>query len=75
VVRDPAAHKRVLEKVAADLTELGLGLRGLMVSPLLGPAGNVEFLGWWAQDAKPANVQDLIEQTLDDIYMVKRSNV
>jgi len=29
------------------MAELGLGLQGLMASPLLGPAGNVEFLGWW----------------------------
>jgi 23S rRNA (cytidine1920-2'-O)/16S rRNA (cytidine1409-2'-O)-methyltransferase len=27
--------------------DLGLGLRGLMPSPLRGPAGNVEFLAWW----------------------------
>jgi len=47
VVRDPAVHRQVLEGVTESLAELGLGLRGLMVSPLQGPAGNVEFLGWW----------------------------
>lgn len=47
VVRDPAAHRQVLEEVTEMLAALGLGLQGLMVSPLLGPAGNVEFLGWW----------------------------
>lgn len=63
VVRDPAVHRRVLEMVTADLAALGLGLRGLMVSPLLGPAGNVEFLGWWVLGAESGDVQDLIEQT------------
>lgn len=47
VVRDPEVHRRVLEHVLCAAAELGLGLRGLMPSPLRGPAGNVEFLGWW----------------------------
>jgi len=47
VVRDPEVHRRVLERVLDVAAGLGLGLRGLMPSPLRGPAGNVEFLGWW----------------------------
>jgi 23S rRNA (cytidine1920-2'-O)/16S rRNA (cytidine1409-2'-O)-methyltransferase len=47
VVRDPAVHRRVLERVLDIAAGLDLGLRGLMPSPLRGPAGNVEFLGWW----------------------------
>ncbi len=50
VVRDPAVHRRVLVEVARAAADLGLTLRGLMVSPLLGPAGNREFLGWWSPD-------------------------
>lgn len=48
VIRDPAVHRRVIEEVARAAADLGLTLRGLMVSPLLGPAGNREFLGWWS---------------------------
>ncbi len=47
VVRDAAVHREVLKHITASLAELDLGLQGLMPSPLLGPAGNVEFLGWW----------------------------
>jgi 23S rRNA (cytidine1920-2'-O)/16S rRNA (cytidine1409-2'-O)-methyltransferase len=47
-VRDPAVHRRVLEDVLSAAEGVGLGLCGLMPSPLLGPSGNVEFLGWWA---------------------------
>jgi len=47
VVRDPEVHRRVLEQVLGIAAALGLGLRGLMPSPLRGPAGNIEFLGWW----------------------------
>ena len=46
VVRDPETHRRVLHRVLDAATALGLGLRGLTVSPLRGPAGNVEFLAW-----------------------------
>ncbi|MBA2363842.1 MAG: TlyA family RNA methyltransferase [Chloroflexia bacterium] len=53
VVRDPATHRRVLEKIAGHIASLGLSLRGLTASPILGPAGNVEFLAWCA-DAPPA---------------------
>jgi len=47
VVRNPQTHRAVLEQVTQDMAALGLGLCGLMVSPLRGPAGNIEFLGWW----------------------------
>jgi 23S rRNA (cytidine1920-2'-O)/16S rRNA (cytidine1409-2'-O)-methyltransferase len=44
VVRDPSVHRAVVERVARDAAALGLELRGAMASPLLGPAGNREFL-------------------------------
>jgi 23S rRNA (cytidine1920-2'-O)/16S rRNA (cytidine1409-2'-O)-methyltransferase len=47
VVRDPEVHRHVMERVLGVAADLGLGLCGLMPSPLRGPAGNVEFLGWW----------------------------
>lgn len=44
VVRDPTVHRQVLEKVASYATARGLTVRGLVRSPITGPAGNVEFL-------------------------------
>jgi 23S rRNA (cytidine1920-2'-O)/16S rRNA (cytidine1409-2'-O)-methyltransferase len=44
VVRNPAAHRAVLAGIFATADDLGLGVRGLIASPLRGPAGNVEFL-------------------------------
>lgn len=67
VVRDPAIHRQVLEKVTAEMAALGLGLRGLMVSPLLGPAGNVEFLGWWGLGAASGDIRLWIAQALQDV--------
>jgi 23S rRNA (cytidine1920-2'-O)/16S rRNA (cytidine1409-2'-O)-methyltransferase len=44
VVRDPAVHRQVLEKVAGYAMVHGLGVHGVMRSPITGPAGNNEFL-------------------------------
>jgi 23S rRNA (cytidine1920-2'-O)/16S rRNA (cytidine1409-2'-O)-methyltransferase len=44
VVRDPAVWSRVLVDVTDAAKASGLGLGGIMASPLPGPAGNVEFL-------------------------------
>ncbi len=44
VVRDPAVHREVLERVVHEAQALGLGTRDLISSPLLGPDGNREFL-------------------------------
>jgi len=44
VVRDPAAHRAVLERIAAAAVELRLGARDVIASPILGPEGNREFL-------------------------------
>jgi 23S rRNA (cytidine1920-2'-O)/16S rRNA (cytidine1409-2'-O)-methyltransferase len=44
VVRDPEVWHAALEGVASALLTAGTGIMGAMVSPLTGPAGNVEFL-------------------------------
>ena len=44
VVRDPAVHRQVLDRVVAQAQELGLAVAGVIASPLLGPQGNREFL-------------------------------
>lgn len=46
VVRDPRTHRRVLEETCVLAGSLTLQVTGLIPSPLLGPAGNVEFLIW-----------------------------
>jgi 23S rRNA (cytidine1920-2'-O)/16S rRNA (cytidine1409-2'-O)-methyltransferase len=44
VVRDPAIHRAVLERVVAAAASHGLGARDVIASPILGPQGNREFL-------------------------------
>jgi 23S rRNA (cytidine1920-2'-O)/16S rRNA (cytidine1409-2'-O)-methyltransferase len=48
VVRDVEGWRVALERVAAAAGELGLGVRAGAVSPLPGPAGNIEFFLWLA---------------------------
>ena len=48
VVRDPAVREAVVQRIREFGTiRLGLDWRGVIESPVVGPAGNVEFLGWW----------------------------
>jgi 23S rRNA (cytidine1920-2'-O)/16S rRNA (cytidine1409-2'-O)-methyltransferase len=44
VVRDPNVWRRSIESVAAATRSAGAGPVGVIVSPVRGPAGNVEFL-------------------------------
>jgi 23S rRNA (cytidine1920-2'-O)/16S rRNA (cytidine1409-2'-O)-methyltransferase len=44
VVRDPAIHREVLERVTSHARAIGLGTRDVIASPILGPDGNREFL-------------------------------
>ncbi len=45
VISDPAIHARVLEELSGFVASLGgVKWRGVVESPLLGPAGNKEFL-------------------------------
>jgi 23S rRNA (cytidine1920-2'-O)/16S rRNA (cytidine1409-2'-O)-methyltransferase len=53
VVRDPAIHRQVLEMIAATMETAGLGVQGVICSPLRGPKGNVEFL-MWGRKGSPA---------------------
>jgi 23S rRNA (cytidine1920-2'-O)/16S rRNA (cytidine1409-2'-O)-methyltransferase len=44
VVRDPAMHREVLERITSHARGLGLGTRDVIASPILGTEGNREFL-------------------------------
>lgn len=46
VVTEPALRADAVRRVAGAAAALGLGVRGLVASPLPGPAGNVEYFVW-----------------------------
>jgi len=53
VVRDPSVHRAVLHEVVEAARALGLQPIALAPSPLLGPAGNREFLLELRRDGEP----------------------
>lgn len=53
VVRDPHIHRQVLHQVIAAAEAYGLFAHGITRSPLMGPAGNKEFLLWFQATAGP----------------------
>jgi 23S rRNA (cytidine1920-2'-O)/16S rRNA (cytidine1409-2'-O)-methyltransferase len=62
VIRDPEIHKQVLLDTLSFAKNQGLGLRGLIKSPLLGPKGNAEFLVWLNVDEEGMSVEELMTQ-------------
>jgi 23S rRNA (cytidine1920-2'-O)/16S rRNA (cytidine1409-2'-O)-methyltransferase len=44
VVRDPAIHREVLDRIVTAAQGHGLGTRAVIASPITGPEGNREFL-------------------------------
>jgi 23S rRNA (cytidine1920-2'-O)/16S rRNA (cytidine1409-2'-O)-methyltransferase len=59
VVRDVAIRAAAVRSVAAKAAETGLGVRGVVASPLPGPAGNVEYFLWLRAGAPPLDDADL----------------
>jgi 23S rRNA (cytidine1920-2'-O)/16S rRNA (cytidine1409-2'-O)-methyltransferase len=62
VIRDVAVHRQVLLDVLRFAQAEGLGVRGLIRSPLLGPKGNAEFLAWLAPGQASQDIPALVEQ-------------
>ncbi len=60
VVRDPELRADAVRGVARQAETLGLGVRGVVASPLPGPSGNVEFFLWLQQGAPPLQDADLL---------------
>jgi len=68
VVRDSATHQRVLAGVIREAAAQNLILRGLTASPLKGPAGNIEFLGYFVRGAaaESIDVPTAIREALEE---------
>lgn len=47
IVRDPALHEEVVNRLQAQAADWRLTPRGLIESPVLGSKGNKEFLWYW----------------------------
>jgi len=46
VVREPETHKEVLDKFIQNAEKSGFAVKDITHSPVKGPKGNIEYLGW-----------------------------
>ena len=59
VVRDPAVHLEVLEHFLEHAKESRFTVLGLTYSPIRGPEGNIEYLGYLSRAEEEPPVHDL----------------
>jgi 23S rRNA (cytidine1920-2'-O)/16S rRNA (cytidine1409-2'-O)-methyltransferase len=64
VVRDPAVHRRVLLETVERAAAAGLGMRGVIASPILGPEGNREFLVHLQAGPSVAGVDERVDEAV-----------
>lgn len=73
VVRDSSVHRDVLLKVGRFAERLGLRIQGVVVSPVLGPAGNVEFLSWLSRMTEPPDSLDqMVERAISEAAVLTK---
>ncbi len=74
VVRDPDVHRAVLYDFLSWAIDKGLDVRGVIPSPLRGPAGNIEFLAHLmlhTPELTPA-IDKMVEECLASLQQVQR---
>ena len=59
VVRDPAVHREVLEHFLEHAADSGFSVLDLTYSPIRGPEGNIEYLGYLEKGAQTEREFDL----------------
>ena len=67
VVRDALSHIKALNEIINFSNICKLKMKGLIASPLTGPAGNHEYLLWLGTNGfeKKVNINHLVYQTLN----------
>ena len=63
VVRDPAVHLEVLEQFLRQAGQSGFSVKGLDFSPIRGPEGNIEYLGYLCTgpgESGPCDLKELV---------------
>ena len=61
IIRDPALHAEILERVAAGAAELGFALGGIIRCATRGRQGNQEFFARWTPGGLPPPAEAVLE--------------
>ncbi len=70
VVRNPEHHIEAIESVINSAVKLKWNIKGLIASPLVGPAGNHEYLAWMSKTGRcnpiinSKFIENLVKETL-----------
>ena len=70
VVRDPAVHLEVLEHFLQHAKESGFTVKDITFSPIKGPEGNIEYLGYISAKEGPdyeGDLEELVRQSHEDL--------
>lgn len=68
VVRDPAVHKEVIERVILFAKSIGFGILHLDYSPIKGPEGNIEYLLYITKDQTKENKEFDIKAMVEESH-------
>ena len=67
VVRDPKVHLEVLEHFLDHAREAGFSVKDITFSPITGPEGNIEYLGWLGTEGEgpvwSGDLRELVEES------------
>ena len=67
VVRDPQVHLEVLEHFLDHAREAGFSVKDITFSPITGPEGNIEYLGWLGTEGEgpvwSGDLRELVEES------------
>lgn len=70
VVKDKKVHESVIHNVVDCVKSLGYVIKGLTYSSIKGPAGNIEYLIWFATTAEIENlpsIADIVESAHENL--------
>lgn len=68
VVRQSKDHVKVLEKVMAAVLDVSMSIAGLYYSPVIGEAGNIEYLLYLQKNTQPSvsvDIHSIVQQAFD----------
>lgn len=72
VVRDARVHSEVIERVRQEAQRSGLYMQALTWSPITGPEGNIEFLGYWTRYGQEvvyaSDIEAMVAAAHRDLY-------
>ena len=69
-VRDPAVHREVLEHFLDHAKESDFTVLGLTYSPIRGPEGNIEYLGFLQCGASEGDATFDLQTLVDESHAV-----